>query len=156
MEQIYVEKLIETAIAQLDYSYAPYSNFKVGAALLTKNGDIYTGCNIENAAYTPTNCAERTAFFKAVSEGVRDFQAICIVGGKDGVLTEYAAPCGVCRQVMMEFCNPKTFQIILAIDKERYDIYTLEELLPQGFGPSNLAQMRQKEQKDEVDGNEEI
>ncbi len=139
MEQIYIEKLIETAIAQLDYSYAPYSNFKVGAALLTKNGDIYTGCNIENAAYTPTNCAERTAFFKAVSEGVRDFQAICIVGGKDGVLTEYAAPCGVCRQVMMEFCNPKTFQIILAIDKERYDIYTLEELLPQGFGPSNLA-----------------
>ncbi len=139
MEQIYIEKLIETAIAQLDYSYAPYSNFKVGAALLAKNGDIYTGCNIENAAYTPTNCAERTAFFKAVSEGVRDFQAICIVGGKDGVLTEYAAPCGVCRQVMMEFCNPKTFQIILAIDKERYDIYTLEELLPQGFGPSNLA-----------------
>lgn len=139
MEQIYIEKLIETAIAQLDYSYAPYSNFKVGAALLTKNGDIYTGCNIENAAYTPTNCAERTAFFKAVSEGVRDFQAICIVGGKDGVLTEYAAPCGVCRQVMMEFCNPKTFQIILAIDQERYDIYTLEELLPQGFGPSNLA-----------------
>ena len=139
MEQIYIEKLIETAIAQLEYSYAPYSNFKVGAALLTKNGDIYTGCNIENAAYTPTNCAERTAFFKAVSEGVRDFQAICIVGGKDGVLTEYAAPCGVCRQVMMEFCNPKTFQIILAIDKERYDIYTLEELLPQGFGPSNLA-----------------
>lgn len=139
MEQSYIEKLIETAIAQLDYSYAPYSNFKVGAALLAKNGDIYTGCNIENAAYTPTNCAERTAFFKAVSEGVRDFQAICIVGGKDGVLTEYAAPCGVCRQVMMEFCNPKTFQIILAIDKERYDIYTLEELLPQGFGPSNLA-----------------
>lgn len=139
MEQIYIEKLIETAIAQLDYSYTPYSNFKVGAALLTKNRDIYTGCNIENAAYTPTNCAERTAFFKAVSEGVRDFQAICIVGGKDGVLTEYAAPCGVCRQVMMEFCNPKTFQIILAIDKERYDIYTLEELLPQGFGPSNLA-----------------
>ena len=139
MEQIYIEKLIETAIAQLDYSYTPYSNFKVGAALLTKNGDIYTGCNIENAAYTPTNCAERTAFFKAVSEGVRDFQAICIVGGKDGILTEYAAPCGVCRQVMMEFCNQKTFQIILAIDKERYDIYTLEELLPQGFGPSNLA-----------------
>ena len=139
MEQIYIEKLIETAIAQLDHSYTPYSNFKVGAALLTKNGDIYTGCNIENAAYTPTNCAERTAFFKAVSEGVRDFQAICIVGGKDGVLTEYAAPCGVCRQVMMEFCNPKTFQIILAIDKERYDIYTLEELLPQGFGPSNLV-----------------
>ena len=156
MERIYIEKLIEKAISMMDHSYSPYSHFHVGAALLAKNGTYYTGCNIENAAYTPTNCAERTAFFKAVSEGVRDFQAICIVGGKDGVLTEYAAPCGVCRQVMMEFCNPKTFQIILAIDKERYDIYTLEELLPQGFGPSNLAQMRQKEQKDEVDGNEEI
>lgn len=132
-------ELIAIAMEQLKYAYAPYSNFKVGAVLVTKEGKIYKGCNIENAAYTPTNCAERTAFFKAVSEGVRDFQAICIVGGKDGVLTEYAAPCGVCRQVMMEFCNPKTFQIILAIDKERYDIYTLEELLPQGFGPSNLA-----------------
>ena len=122
MEQVMVEKLIDTAIEQLKFSYTPYSNFKVGAALLTKSGKIYTGCNIENASYTPTNCAERTAFFKAVSEGVRDFQAICIVGGKDGKLTEYTAPCGVCRQVMMEFCNPKTFQIILAVDKERYEI----------------------------------
>lgn len=135
MEQVMVEKLIDTAIEQLKFSYTPYSNFKVGAALLTKSGKIYTGCNIENASYTPTNCAERTAFFKAVSEGVRDFQAICIVGGKDGKLTEYTAPCGVCRQVMMEFCNPKTFQIILAVDKERYEIYTLEELMPLGFGP---------------------
>ena len=134
-----VEKLIDTAIEQLKFSYTPYSNFKVGAALLTKSGKIYTGCNIENASYTPTNCAERTAFFKAVSEGVRDFQAICIVGGKNGKLTEYTAPCGVCRQVMMEFCNPKTFQIILAVDKERYEIYTLEELMPLGFGPLNLV-----------------
>ena len=139
MEQVMVEKLIDTAIEQLKFSYTPYSNFKVGAALLTKSGKIYTGCNIENASYTPTICAERTAFFKAVSEGVRDFQAICIVGGKDGKLTEYAAPCGVCRQVMMEFCNPKTFQIILAVDKERYEIYTLEELMPLGFGPLNLV-----------------
>ena len=139
MEQVMVEKLIDTAIEQLKFSYTPYSNFKVGAALLAKNGEIYTGCNIENASYTPTNCAERTAFFKAVSEGVRDFQAICIVGGKDGKLTEYTAPCGVCRQVMMEFCNPKTFQIILAVDKERYEIYTLEELMPLGFGPLNLV-----------------
>lgn len=139
MEQVMVEKLIDTAIEQLKFSYTPYSNFKVGAALLTKSGKIYTGCNIENASYTPTNCAERTAFFKAVSEGVRDFQAICIVGGKDGKLTEYTAPCGVCRQVMMEFCNPKTFQIILAVDKERYEIYTLEELMPIGFGPLNLV-----------------
>ena len=133
-----IEKLIDTAIKQLDFSYTPYSGFKVGAALLTKKVEIYTGCNIENASYTPTNCAERTAIFKAVSEGVRDFQAICIVGGKDGVLTEYAAPCGVCRQVMMEFCDPETFQIILAVDKEKYDIFTLNELLPLGFGPSNL------------------
>lgn len=139
MEQVMVEKLIDTAIEQLKFSYTPYSNFKVGAALLTKSGKIYTGCNIENASYTPTNCAERTAFFKALSEGVRDFQAICIVGGKNGKLTEYTAPCGVCRQVMMEFCNSKTFQIILAVDKERYEIYTLEELMPLGFGPLNLV-----------------
>lgn len=139
MEQVMVEKLIDTAIEQLKFSYTPYSNFKVGAALLTKSGKIYTGCNIENASYTPTNCAERTAFFKAVSEGVREFRAICIVGGKDGKLTEYTAPCGVCRQVMMEFCDPKTFQIILAVDKERYEIYTLEELMPLGFGPLNLV-----------------
>ena len=139
MEKAMIEKLIDIAIRQLDFSYSPYSGFKVGAALLTKDGEIYTGCNIENASYTPTNCAERTAFFKAVSEGVRDFQAICIVGGKDGKLTEYTAPCGVCRQVMMEFCNPKTFQIILAVDKERYEIYTLEELMPLGFGPLNLV-----------------
>nr|WP_296963581.1 cytidine deaminase [uncultured Mediterraneibacter sp.] len=139
MEQIMVEKLIDTAIEQLKFSYTPYSNFKVGAALLAENGEIYTGCNIENASYTPTNCAERTAFFKAVSEGVHDFQAICIVGGKEGKLTEYTAPCGVCRQVMMEFCDPKTFQIILAVDKERYEIYTLEELMPLGFGPLNLV-----------------
>ena len=139
MEQVMVEKLIDTAIKQLKFSYTPYSNFKVGAALLTKSGKIYTGCNIENASYTPTNWAERTAFCKAVSEGVRDFQAICIVGGKDGKLTGYTAPCGVCRQVMMEFCDPKTFQIILAVDKERYEIYTLEELMPLGFGPLNLV-----------------
>lgn len=139
MEQVMVEKLIDTAIEQLKFSYTPYSNFKVGAALLAKNGEIFTGCNIENASYTPTNCAERTAFFKAVSEGVREFRAICIVGGKDGKLTEYTAPCGVCRQVMMEFCDPKTFQIILAVDKERYEIYTLEELMPLRFGPLNLV-----------------
>lgn len=138
MQEIQIQKLIETAIRQLQYSYAPYSKFKVGAALLAKNGTVYGGCNIENAAYTPTNCAERTAFFKAVSEGVKEFQAICIVGGKDGNLTEYAPPCGVCRQVMMEFCNPDEFEIILAVGKEDYRIYQLKELLPLGFGPGNL------------------
>ena len=139
MDKKLAEEMIELAIGQLQYSYTPYSGFKVGAALLTKDGKFYTGCNIENAAFTPTNCAERTAFFKAVSEGERELRAICIVGGKDGVLTEYAAPCGVCRQVMMEFCDPETFQIILATGKEQYEIFTLKELLPQGFGPTNLA-----------------
>lgn len=139
MDRKLTEEMIDLAIEQLAYSYTPYSHFKVGAALLTRDGKLYTGCNIENAAYTPTNCAERTAFFKAVSEGEREFQAICIVGGKDGVLTEYAAPCGVCRQVMMEFCNPETFQIILATGREQYEIFTLKELLPLGFGPANLA-----------------
>ena len=142
MEQVMIEKLIDTAIEQLKFSYTPYSNFKVGAALLAKNGEIFTGCNIENASYTPTNCAERTAFFKAVSEGVREFRAICIVGGKDGKLTEYTAPCGVCRQVMMEFCDPETFQIILAVSREKYDIFTLKELLPFGFGPDNLKKLK--------------
>lgn len=138
MDKKTIEKLIDTALAQLDFSYAPYSGFNVGAALLAKNQAVYTGCNIENAAYTPTNCAERTAFFKAVSEGVRNFEAICIVGGKNQKATGYTAPCGVCRQVMMEFCNPKNFKIILAIDRENYRVYTLEDMLPQGFGPANL------------------
>ena len=139
MKKEMIEELIDLAIKQLEFSYAPYSHFKVGAALLAKNGEIYTGCNIENAAYTPTNCAERTAFFKAVSKGVKEFEAICVVGGKDGILTEYASPCGVCRQVMAEFCDPDTFQIILATDGEKYKIYTLKEILPMGFGPHNLA-----------------
>lgn len=133
-----IKMLIETAINMLNYSYTPYSNFKVGAALLTKAEQVYTGCNIENAAYTPCNCAERTAFFKAVSEGITDFRAICIVGGKGGVLTEYAAPCGVCRQVMMEFCDPEEFEIILATSTEQYEIFQLKELFPLGFGPGNL------------------
>jgi len=138
MEEKQISRLIETAIHQLEFSYAPYSHFKVGAALLSADGSIYGGCNIENAAYTPSNCAERTAFFKAVSEGNRDFQAICIVGGKEGNLTEYAPPCGVCRQVMMEFCNPETFSVILAVSPAQYEIFRLKELLPMGFGPGNL------------------
>lgn len=99
---------------------------------------VYGGCNIENAGYTPSNCAERTAFFKAVSEGVLEFDAICIVGGMNKKLEEYAAPCGVCRQVMMEFCDPEEFQIILATSEEQYEIFTLKALFPLGFGPKNL------------------
>jgi len=133
------KKLITSAIDTIKYAYAPYSDFKVAAALLTTDGEIFTGCNIENASYTPTNCAERTAFFKAVSEGKRGFEAIAIVGGKSGSLDHYCAPCGVCRQVMMEFCNPETFQVILAKSEEEYKTYTLKELLPEGFGPVNMG-----------------
>lgn len=133
------QQLIPLAIEAMGRAYAPYSGFRVGAALLASDRMVYQGCNIENAAYTPTNCAERTAFFKAVSEGQRTFDAICIVGGKDGVLTDYTAPCGVCRQVMMEFCNPETFRVILAKSESDYRMYLLKDLLPMGFGPDNLA-----------------
>ena len=145
MEEAVIRKLIKTAVRQLSYSYAPYSHFKVGAALLAENGTIYTGCNIENAAYTPTNCAERTAFFKAVSEGVRTFKAICIAGGMNGELTDYTAPCGVCRQVLMEFCSPEEFEIILAKGEDDYKMYKLKDLMPLGFGPGNLREGRHEE-----------
>ena len=145
MEKAVIRKLIKTAVRQLSYSYAPYSHFKVGAALLAENGTIYTGCNIENAAYTPTSCAERTAFFKAVSEGVRTFKAICITGGMNGELTDYTAPCGVCRQVMMEFCSPEEFEIILAKGEDDYKMYKLKDLMPLGFGPGNLREGRYEE-----------
>ena len=139
MKKEQIKKMIEIALSQLAYSYTPYSDFKVGAALLGKNGRIYTGCNIENAAYTPTNCAERTAFFKAVSEGERSFTAIAVVGGPEGASEfDWCAPCGVCRQVMKEFCQDDRFQIILARSVKEYKVYTLAELLPMGFGPDNL------------------
>lgn len=134
-----IKGLIVRAIEARKKSYSPYSRYQVGAALLTGDGQIFTGCNVENAAYTPTNCAERTAFFKAVSEGIREFQAIAIVGSPEGdELTQYAYPCGVCRQVMMEFSNPSDFQIVVAKSEEDYRIMTLGELLPKGFGPDNL------------------
>ena len=134
------KELIQLALEARKMAYTPYSNFKVGAALLGKNGVVYQGCNIENSAYTPTNCAERTAFFKAVSEGICEFEAIAIVGGhKDSEELNYCAPCGVCRQVMMEFCNYDTFEIILAKSEEEYEVYKLKELFPLGFGPANLG-----------------
>ncbi|MDO5540703.1 MAG: cytidine deaminase [Eubacteriales bacterium] len=141
MDTVKIKELISQAFEAQKYAYVPYSNFCVGAALLAKNGTIYRGCNIENASYTPTNCAERTAFFKAVSEGIREFEAIAIVGNKKGVekgAGEICPPCGVCRQVMGEFCDPKTFQVILAAGEEQYRIFKLEELLPLGFGPEEL------------------
>ena len=128
--------LIDKAQKAREFSYSPYSHFRVGAALLTKGGKIYTGCNIENAAYSAVNCAERTAIFKAVSEGERDFAAIAIVGGKEGETAEFCAPCGVCRQVLAEFCK-KDFKIILGNEKN-FKAYTLEQLLPYAFTDEDL------------------
>lgn len=136
MTKIDERLLIEKAFEAQKMSYAPYSHFNVGAALLGTNGEIYLGCNIENASFTPTNCAERTAFFKAVSQGQHTFTAIAIVGHKNGTTIgegDFCAPCGVCRQVMAEFCDPKTFKIYLAKSPDDYIEYTLEQLLPLGF-----------------------
>lgn len=133
------KRLVEMAYEAQKFSYSPYSGFQVGAALLGKSGRVYTGCNIENAAYTPTNCAERTAFFKAVSEGEREFEAIAIVGGrKDSPDSDYCAPCGVCRQVMAEFCEPDTFRILLARSEEDYREFKLKELFPLGFTKADM------------------
>lgn len=143
-----IHELIQQAFLAREYSYSPYSHFMVGAALYCRSGKIYQGCNIENAAYSPGNCAERTAIFKAVSHGDRDFDCIVIVGGLKGteiktedggiIMQDYCPPCGMCRQVMMEFCDPEKFKIILAKSVDDYREYTLEELLPLGFGASQI------------------
>ncbi len=126
------KELITAAFDAMEKAYAPYSGYKVGAALLCKNGKVFTGCNIENASYTPTVCAERTAFFKAVSEGEREFEKIAVVGGKDGYVTDTFMPCGVCRQVMTEFCETD-FTVLVAKSADEYCRFTLEQLLPHGF-----------------------
>ena len=130
-----IKQLINEALNARNHAYAPYSQFMVGAALITEDDSVYTGCNVENASYGATNCAERTAIFKAVSEGGRLIKAIAIVGGvKDGDMT-YAYPCGVCRQVLREFSNPGDLVIIVAKNQDDYKTYSLEELLPESFGP---------------------
>ncbi len=138
-KEIY-DQLAKKALEARTFSYSPYSHFQVGAALLAADGRIYTGCNIENAAYTPTNCAERTAFFGAVSNGTRDFLAIAVAGGPAGAALPLDAcpPCGVCRQVMVEFCHPETFEIMMVRSEKDYRICLLKELMPQGFGPLSL------------------
>ena len=128
--------LIEQAIAAREMAYAPYSGFRVGAALLGKSGKVYTGCNVENASYSPTNCAERTAFFKAVSEGEREFVSIAIVGGMDETIADFCAPCGVCRQVLAEFCGPD-FRVVLGTP-EKPQAFAFKDLLPYGFGKNDL------------------
>lgn len=132
------KELITLAKEAAQKAYVPYSGYTVGAALLCKNGNVYLGCNIENAAYSPTNCAERTAFFKAVSEGEREFEAIAVVGGKNGDFREFFTPCGVCRQVMKEFCE-EDFSILVGRNDEQYLKLTLEELLPFGFSSDNIS-----------------
>jgi cytidine deaminase len=136
-------ELVQCAIKARERAYAPYSHFTVGAALLTKNGGVYSGCNIENAAFTPGNCAERTAIFKAVSEGETEFDAIAVAGGAEGGGASFdtlCAPCGVCRQVLREFVSPDTFRILLAPlnAPEKISVWTLAALLPESFGPENL------------------
>ena len=133
------QELIREAIAARKRSYSPYSHFQVGAALLGRSGKVYTGCNIENAAYTPTNCAERTAFFKAISEGEKEFEMIAIVGGPaKSARTDYCPPCGVCRQVMAEFCDPKAFRVLMGRTETDYRECSLEEVLPFGFTKEEL------------------
>lgn len=133
-------ELVQAALKARTFAYTPYSGFQVGAALLCKDGTVYYGCNIENAAFTPTNCAERTAFFKAVSEGKKEFKAIAVVGGPAGKEPEeFCSPCGVCRQVMMEFCDPDTFKVILGKGDLEWQEFTLKELLPLGFAGKGVA-----------------
>lgn len=132
-----IQQLIDTAVKARENSYSPYSNFAVGAALLAKNGKIYSGANIESASYTPTVCAERVAFFNAITNGEREFHGIAIVGGKASeAISAYCSPCGVCRQVMVEFCGPD-FEIIL-FDGTSPKVYTLGELLPESFSKKNI------------------
>lgn len=138
MEKAEIQELIRQAFAARRFAYTPYSHFQVGAVLLARNGKVYTGCNIENAGYTPTNCAERTALFKAVSEGERTFAAIAIVGSREGTVnTLVTGPCGVCRQALYEFGGPD-LTVIMARTEDDYIVTTLGALLPYGFGPANL------------------
>ena len=130
-------ELMRMAEAAREHAYAPYSHFCVGAALLTASGKVYTGCNVENAAFTPTNCAERTAFFKAVSEGEREFVAIAVTGGKAGDAPRFCAPCGVCRQVMLEFCGGD-FRVLLG-NAAAFEAFTLDALVPHSFGAEDMT-----------------
>lgn len=131
------EELSALAVKAMNNAYVPYSNYRVGAALLTKSGKIYTGCNIENAAYSPTVCAERTAIFKAVSEGEREFVKIAVAGGKNGEISGEFPPCGVCRQVMTEFCNGD-FEILVVNSKNSFTVYKLSDILPYSFNPEHI------------------
>lgn len=133
------KELFTLAKEAMKNSYAPYSNYNVGAVLLCKNGNTYKGCNIENASYSLTNCAERTALFSAIANGEKEFDSICIIGGKNGEITDYAMPCGACRQVLAEFCN-EDFKVYVGINEADIKEYTLNELLPYSFNKSKLGE----------------
>lgn len=133
------QELIIEAKKAREYAYAPYSHFKVGAVLVGKSGKLYHGCNVENSSFSPTNCAERTAIFKAVSEGEREFTRIAIVGGLEGTdADDMCAPCGVCRQVMSEFCDAEEFKIILADGKGKCVEVSMKDMYPYDFGPKSV------------------
>lgn len=139
LKDIPVKELIRSAIEARKKSYAPYSGYMVGAAVLTADLRIYTGCNIESASYTPSICGERTAISKAVSEGARRILAVAVTGSPKGeAITQYAYPCGVCRQVMREFSDPERLIVIVAKSQEEYKVHTLAQLLPESFGSENL------------------
>ena len=132
------EKIIRLAIREVQAAYAPYSRFQVGAAVLASSGNVYSGANVENSSYGATVCAERNAIFAAVNAGERKLVAIAVCGGKDGVVTDYCPPCGVCRQVMREFCDPDEFKVLVVKSADEYKAFTLAELLPESFGPEAL------------------
>lgn len=134
------EELCALAAKAMENAYVPYSGYRVGAALLTKSGKVYTGCNIENASYSPTICAERTAIFKAVSDGEHEFLKIAVAGGKNGEITGEFPPCGVCRQVMAEFCG-EDFEILVVKGENSFTRYKFSEILPFSFNPKHIKKV---------------
>ena len=133
-----IKELIQKAMDAMKNSYAPYSHYRSGAALLAEDGTVYTGCNIENASFSMTCSAESVAFFKGVSAGQSNFVRLALVGGQEGVVTDFCRPSGECRQIMSEFCNPILFEVVLAKSPDDYQVYALEELIPLAFGPKHL------------------
>ena len=139
MDKETIERLVAHALEMVPRAYAPYSRFQVGAAVLAASGKIYGGANVENASYPAGICAERSAIAQAISAGERKLAAIAICGGKDGAIADFCAPCGICRQTMREFCDPEEFRVVVARSTSDYKIYSLDQLLPESFGPEALC-----------------
>ena len=139
MDKETIDRLVSRALEMVPRAYAPYSRFQVGAAVLAESGKCYGGANVENASYPAGICAERNAIAQAVASGERKLTAIAICGGKDGVIADYCPPCGICRQVMREFCDPERFHVVVARSAADFKVYTLAQLLPESFGPASLT-----------------